>query len=34
MAQRALPLPAARLGRAVSTAGAPYEVSGVVLLLP
>ncbi|MCX4674715.1 alpha/beta hydrolase [Streptomyces sp. NBC_01433] len=34
MAQRALPLPAARLGRAVLTAGAPPEVSGVVLLLP
>ncbi|MEV0919051.1 alpha/beta hydrolase [Streptomyces sp. NPDC049967] len=34
MAQRALPLPAARLGRAVRTAGAPTEVSGVVLLLP
>lgn len=34
MAQRALPLPAARLGRAVHTAGAPPEVSGVVLLLP
>ncbi|MFD8731850.1 MULTISPECIES: alpha/beta hydrolase [Streptomyces] len=34
MAQRALPLPAARLGRAVQTAGAPYEVSGVALLLP
>ncbi|MDQ0794384.1 alpha/beta hydrolase [Streptomyces sp. B1I3] len=34
MAQRALPLPAARLGRAVNTAGAPSEVSGVVLLLP
>ncbi|MCX4964420.1 dienelactone hydrolase family protein [Streptomyces sp. NBC_00654] len=34
MAQRALPLPAARLGRAVNTAGAPPEVSGVVLLLP
>ncbi|MFJ4966131.1 alpha/beta hydrolase [Streptomyces sp. NPDC088729] len=34
MAQRALPLPAARLGRAVRTAGAPHEVSGVVLLLP
>ncbi|MFI6727490.1 alpha/beta hydrolase [Streptomyces sp. R-74717] len=34
MAQRALPLPAARLGRAVRTAGAPSAVSGVVLLLP
>ncbi|WP_327115381.1 dienelactone hydrolase family protein [Streptomyces sp. NBC_01341] len=34
MAQRALPLPAARLGRAVHTAGATPEVSGVVLLLP
>ncbi|MFJ8883223.1 alpha/beta hydrolase family protein [Streptomyces sp. NPDC102402] len=34
MAQRALPLPAARLGRAVLTAGAAPEVSGVVLLLP
>ncbi|MFF8712018.1 alpha/beta hydrolase [Streptomyces sp. NPDC015184] len=34
MAQRALPLPAARLGRAVRTAGAPTAVSGVVLLLP
>ncbi|MFF9398517.1 alpha/beta hydrolase family protein [Streptomyces sp. NPDC014744] len=34
MAQRALPLPAARLGRAVGTAGAPTAVSGVVLLLP
>ncbi|MGP3633297.1 alpha/beta hydrolase [Streptomyces sp. 24-1644] len=34
MAQRALPLPAARLGRAVLTAGAPPEVSGVALLLP
>ncbi|MFD4034296.1 alpha/beta hydrolase family protein [Streptomyces sp. NPDC058637] len=34
MAQRALPLPAARLGRAVHTAGAPPEVSGVALLLP
>lgn len=34
MAQRAQPLPAARLGRAVRTAGAPPEVSGVVLLLP
>ncbi|GAA2995569.1 dienelactone hydrolase family protein [Streptomyces fulvorobeus] len=34
MAQRALPLPAARLGRAVLTAGAPSEVSGVALLLP
>ncbi|MFJ2089754.1 alpha/beta hydrolase [Streptomyces sp. NPDC087901] len=34
MAQRALPLPAARLGRAVSTAGASTTVSGVVLLLP
>ncbi|MEV3932389.1 alpha/beta hydrolase [Streptomyces sp. NPDC049944] len=34
MAQRALPLPAARLGRAVITAGAAPEVSGVVLLLP
>ncbi|WP_406454028.1 alpha/beta hydrolase [Streptomyces sp. NBC_00876] len=34
MAQRALPLPAARLGRAVRTAGASTAVSGVVLLLP
>ncbi|MFG2428587.1 alpha/beta hydrolase [Streptomyces sp. NPDC048590] len=34
MAQRTLPLPAARLGRAVRTAGAAPEVSGVVLLLP
>ncbi|MFE3944718.1 alpha/beta hydrolase [Streptomyces sp. NPDC059118] len=34
MAQSALPLPAARLGRAVRTAGAPTSVSGVVLLLP
>ncbi|MFB8027116.1 alpha/beta hydrolase [Streptomyces sp. NPDC056465] len=34
MAQRALPLPAARLGRAVLTAGEAPEVSGVVLLLP
>ncbi|MFI9628730.1 alpha/beta hydrolase family protein [Streptomyces sp. NPDC052042] len=34
MAQRALPQPAARLGRAVGTAGAPTAVSGVVLLLP
>lgn len=34
MAQRALPLPAARLGRAVRSAGAPTAVSGVVLLLP
>ncbi|MEU9091223.1 alpha/beta hydrolase [Streptomyces sp. NPDC048428] len=34
MAQRALPLPAARLGRAVRTAGASTTVSGVVLLLP
>lgn len=34
MAQRALPLPAARLGRAVRTAGASITVSGVVLLLP
>ncbi|MEU1483252.1 alpha/beta hydrolase [Streptomyces sp. NPDC005752] len=34
MAQRALPLPEARLGRAVLTAGAAPEVSGVVLLLP
>ena len=34
MAQRALPLPAARLGRAVRTAGASPTVSGVVLLLP
>ncbi|MFC8231333.1 alpha/beta hydrolase [Streptomyces sp. NPDC057287] len=34
MAQRALPLPDARLGRAVLTAGAAHEVSGVVLLLP
>jgi dienelactone hydrolase len=34
MAQRALPPPAARLGRAVFTAGAASEVSGVVLLLP
>ncbi|MFE3514781.1 alpha/beta hydrolase [Streptomyces sp. NPDC059166] len=34
MAQRTLPLPAARLGRAVLTAGAAPEVSGVVLLLP
>ncbi|MFF2405332.1 alpha/beta hydrolase family protein [Streptomyces sp. NPDC058092] len=34
MAQRTLPLPAARLGRAVRTAGAPTAVSGVVLLLP
>ncbi|MFF5726070.1 alpha/beta hydrolase [[Kitasatospora] papulosa] len=34
MEQRALPLPAARLGRAVLTAGAAPEVSGVVLLLP
>lgn len=34
MAQRALPLPAARLGRAVRTAGAFITVSGVVLLLP
>ncbi|MET9591077.1 alpha/beta hydrolase [Streptomyces sp. NPDC006516] len=34
MAQRVLPLPAARLGRAVLTAGAASEVSGVVLLLP
>ncbi|MEU0131206.1 MULTISPECIES: alpha/beta fold hydrolase [unclassified Streptomyces] len=34
MAQRALPLPAARLGRAVHTAGATSEISGVVLLLP
>ncbi|MFD8602289.1 dienelactone hydrolase family protein [Streptomyces globisporus] len=34
MGQRALPLPAARLGRAVRTAGATDEVSGVVLLLP
>ncbi|MEU9318074.1 alpha/beta hydrolase [Streptomyces sp. NPDC048295] len=34
MAQRALPLPAARLGRAVRAAGAPTAVSGVVLLLP
>ncbi|MER5555090.1 alpha/beta fold hydrolase [Streptomyces sp. NPDC002793] len=34
MAQRAFPLPAARLGRAVLTAGAAPEVSGVVLLLP
>ncbi|MFJ8850137.1 alpha/beta hydrolase [Streptomyces sp. NPDC102437] len=34
MAQRALPLPDARLGRAVRTAGAPTAVSGVVLLLP
>ncbi|MEW2063646.1 alpha/beta hydrolase [Streptomyces sp. NPDC007002] len=34
MGQRALPLPAARLGRVVRTAGAIDEVSGVVLLLP
>ncbi|MEE4490774.1 alpha/beta hydrolase [Streptomyces sp. BE230] len=34
MAQRALPLPAARLGRAVRTAGESTTVSGVVLLLP
>ncbi|MCI4044382.1 dienelactone hydrolase family protein [Streptomyces sp. TRM75563] len=34
MAQRALPLPEARLGRAVQTAGATDEVSGVALLLP
>ncbi|GGY76018.1 alpha/beta fold hydrolase [Streptomyces nitrosporeus] len=34
MAQRALPQSVARLGRAVRTAGAPVEVSGVVLLLP
>lgn len=34
MALRALPQPAARLGRAVGTAGAPTAVSGVVLLLP
>ncbi|MEV3999212.1 alpha/beta hydrolase family protein [Streptomyces halstedii] len=34
MAQRTLPPPAARLGRAVHTAGALSEVSGVVLLLP
>ncbi|MGW1427147.1 alpha/beta hydrolase [Streptomyces sp. NPDC002431] len=34
MAQRALPLPAPRLGRAVRTAGATTAVSGVVLLLP
>ncbi|MFJ6613175.1 alpha/beta hydrolase [Streptomyces sp. NPDC091289] len=34
MGQRALPLPEARLGRAVRTAGATDEVSGVVLLLP
>lgn len=34
MAQRALPLPAARLGRAVRTAGSSTAVSGVVLLLP
>lgn len=34
MAQRALPLPAPRLGRAVKAAGAPPAVSGVVLLLP
>lgn len=34
MAQRALPLPAARLGRAVGTAGSSTAVSGVVLLLP
>ncbi|MFD7491866.1 alpha/beta hydrolase family protein [Streptomyces sp. NPDC059832] len=34
MSQSALPLPAARLGRAVRTAGAPTAVSGVVLLLP
>ncbi|MGW1228332.1 alpha/beta hydrolase [Streptomyces sp. NPDC001478] len=34
MAQRALPLPAARLGRAVTAAGASTAVSGVVLLLP
>ncbi|MDQ0986564.1 S9 family peptidase [Streptomyces sp. V2I9] len=33
MAQRAVPLPP-RLGRAVQTAGATDEVSGVVLLLP
>ncbi|MGC5361289.1 alpha/beta hydrolase [Streptomyces sp. DT24] len=34
MAQSALPLPAARLGRAVGTAGAQSAVGGVVLLLP
>ncbi|WP_435297889.1 alpha/beta hydrolase [Streptomyces sp. YPW6] len=34
MGQRTLPLPAARLGRVVRTAGAIDEVSGVVLLLP
>ncbi|MFF9351317.1 alpha/beta hydrolase family protein [Streptomyces sp. NPDC014734] len=34
MAQRALTLPAARLGRAIGTAGTPTAVSGVVLLLP
>ncbi|WNF29112.1 dienelactone hydrolase family protein [Streptomyces sp. C11-1] len=34
MGQRALPLTPPRLGRAVQTTGAPYEVSGVVLLLP
>ncbi|MET8328799.1 alpha/beta hydrolase [Streptomyces sp. NPDC005181] len=34
MGQRALPLPAPRLGRAVKTAGTRPAVSGVVLLLP
>ncbi|WP_202529509.1 alpha/beta fold hydrolase [Streptomyces sp. SID8358] len=34
MAQRALPQPCARLGRAVHSAGTLSEVSGVVLLLP